>query len=245
MAKRDEVRVPALQEGAQSTELAPQDPQGGTLKNQEEDMREIEEASRLGKLKHVLAGDLRKLRHVMAGDEEKRFLTGSVLVPLLITAITIGVGTAIAANYQDWQDRRTRIRDTIEGTRAATTKLSASLETLAQQGSAVERIRSKQTVLEEIRAVDEALLMLTGRARVLTKNPELSSSWHLQDELMSSIGVCKQKVDAYADCLAKALSSPLVATAEDQQPCTTEFRNAISEKNSCKTLESTAYSIIY
>jgi hypothetical protein len=231
MDKPDEARVSVLREGGESAELAPQD---GTREDQRDELGQVEEAS-----------ILRKFTHAIAGDEERRFLTGSVLVPLLITAITIIVGAAIAANYQDWQDRRARIRDTIDGTREATTKLSTSIETLAQQGSAVERIRSKQTVLEEIRAVDEALLMLTGRAKVLTKNPDFSSSRHLQGELMSGIGDCKQKVDSYAGCLVKALSTAPVATTEDKQPCTTAFRKAIAEEGSCKSLESTAYSIAY
>ena len=207
MAEPDEEMLPVLQESDRNSELAPQD--GPFEEDQENDSGETGQVS-----------GLQKLKHLIAGDEEKRFLTGSVAVPLLIATITISVGVAIAANYQDWQDRRARIRDTIDGTREATTKLSTGLENLAQQGSAVERIRSKQMVLEEIRAVDEALLILTGRASVLAKNLDLSSNRHLQTELMSSIGRCKEKVDAYADCLAGTLSvlpPPLPRTSSHVQ----------------------------
>lgn len=183
-----------------------------------------------------------KALDLISKTEQRRFLMGSVLLPLLITMITIGFGSRIASNYQDWQDRRSRIRDVIDGIREATTKLSANLEALAQQGSSVERIRAKQAVLEEVRAVDEALLNLKGRADTLAQAPhEPALNVQAQATLKSSIESCKENVDLYVDCLSNALSAP----PNDQQPCTTDFREKIAAKGSCKSLETIAYSIGY
>jgi hypothetical protein len=181
---------------------------------------------------------------LIAGDERRRFVTGSLLVPMLITAVTISVGSCIAANYQDWQDRRTRTRDTIDGVREAATNLSINVEALAQRGSAFERLMSKQMVLEEIRAVDEVLRNLTGRASVLTNNPDLFRGGHRKGDLVPKIEKCRTTVDAFAACLARTLSTP-AAAGSDQQPCTNAFRRGIAEENSCKSLESAAYAIIY
>ena len=149
----------------------------------------------------------RQLLGLMAGDERKRFITGSVVVPLLITIITISVGARVASNYQDRQDRRARSRDIIDGLREATTKLSTNLETLAEQGGAVERIRSQQMVLGEIRAVDESISHLKGLSIVLTRNPAVAAGPGIQSALASQMERCSQQVDIYAECLKRALSN--------------------------------------
>lgn len=179
---------------------------------------------------------------LISGNDQKQFITGSVIVPLLITIITITVGARIASNYQDWQDRRARTRDILDGTREATTDLLTAIEILAQKGGAVERIRSKQTVLEEIRSVDEALAQLKGRSSTLAEDPEAAATSDRQKELEANIRQCRQVVDVYVDCLSTALTS---FRTEGGQPCTDKFRNDIAEKGSCKSIETTTFSITY
>lgn len=185
---------------------------------------------------------LRTSMELVAGNERRRFMTGSVVVPLAIAAATLWFGAVLTANYQDWQDRRSRARDIVDGIRTATAELGSNLEVLAQRGGTVERLRSEHTVIEQVHAVDATLLSLGGMVSALNSDQELSSYINGPIELESAIARCKEKVTTYVSCLVSSLKRPL-EDSRDDKPCTTSFRHDLSADGSCDSLRASSYAI--
>lgn len=183
----------------------------------------------------VIRRFLATLENALAGSEERRFVVGSILVPLAIAVI----GASVVARYQDWQDRRSRVRDAIESLRTAGASLGIDLEKLAQKGVELESILTNQDTAEEEMAVEGSLALIEGRVQVIARQSKEGRV--LGDRLSAQLAACRKTVDDYVTCLADTL--PHADRNLDSPLCTPRFREAMADPKSCKSLEMSTYSI--
>lgn len=167
-------------------------------------------------------------------------MIGSVVVPLLVAFALITIGQRMASNYQDWQDRRSRARNTVELLRVAASGLSGQLETLAQQGGAMERLRSERSPLDEYAVVKKTFSQISGASRAL---PPDTAAMGVQKDLRGQLAVCEESIESYMNCLSTTGLDP--SRAPGAQPCTSTFRKNLEREGSCSSVEATAYSLRY
>ena len=178
----------------------------------------------------------------LLGNERRRFVVGSVVIPLLITAVTVYVGARVVSEYQDWQDRRSRVRDNIESIQTTATLLGRELDGLAQRGGSLEKNRGKGVAGEE-GAVKTSLAKIEGMSRLLTKQAESETIPGDHASLPAQLVRCRRVVDEYMRCVVDRLKTDAPAVPDTQ--CTDAFKAKMAVSGSCRSLEVTAYAIVF
>lgn len=178
----------------------------------------------------------------LAGDERKRFLVGSVAVPIIVALMIIFLGAYLTSSYQDWQDQRSRVRDLVTATREAATVLSGRLDNLEQRGAALERIWSDRGVLAEIQVVDESLAQVEGLARAISRVDFGNTESFSTGNLLKEVAQCKDAVEAYSTCLGEVLGAGADRILGDDK-CTQDFRASSAATGSCDSIMVSAFSL--
>lgn len=182
----------------------------------------------------------------LAGSEGRRFIVGSVIVPLFVAGLLVVVGAWMASLFQDrshrWQEERARAREVADGLRNDGSDLFLSVGRLALRGRIIERTTGNVQIKisEQVDSVDSILISIAGWSAIREQMDGMIAISGPEgvyvDELVAA---CKQSVDVYLDCItARAIDERVQSPNE---VCTDTFR-ASSE---CADLTRALRSVIY
>lgn len=153
---------------------------------------------------------------MLAGSDSRRFIVGSVAVPLLVAAMLVGVGAWVTASFQErshrWQEERARVREVADGLRTGASELLLNLAQLRHAGGAIERTSANVRIQmpDYIAAVDESLSTIDGWATLregMADSVKVSVSQ--AGDLHEMVEACNRSVNDYVECISKRGESRL------------------------------------
>jgi hypothetical protein len=174
----------------------------------------------------------------VAGSAEKKFILGSIAVPLTISVMTLVAGGLLNASYQNWHDRTTRTRNTISEMKTAAADLTLRVSDLETQGTFAEFRFEESQVAEALRRVKDSLNRLESQAGSVDRFLLSSSSRDSSAGISGRIVACRAAVASYEGCLSAALNQKKETT---DAGCTAKFQT----QDACLSLEKMVYALEY
>ena len=146
----------------------------------------------------------------MAGSAEKKFVLGSIAVPLVISVMTLVAGGLLNVSYQSWHDRTARTRNTISEMKTAAADLALRVSDLETQGTFAEFRFEASQVAEALRRVKDSLNRLESQAgsvdRLLLSSDSKDSSAGIAGRIAACRAVRSSPLDS-GSCIATRAAS--------------------------------------